>query len=164
MQRVSKGKLHCPLPSPLPGWQRAASGSLPLHIWKGSVRKRHAGHFPPAHLGIESSASLCWDREGFAGVIIPSWPGVLGKQKLLPCQREGWLEQPLEMRAGLLSGLVKATFWCLNLALDLNFADMRPSGEPAAPASINTSFCHAVHQASTLPSLRAQPPSLQPRQ
>lgn len=70
------------------------ASSLPLRTWKKSIRKRHAGHFPPAHLGIESAASLCWGvgGGGFAGVIIPSWPGVLGKQKLLPCQRKGWLK------------------------------------------------------------------------
>lgn len=71
---------------------RTASGSLPLHIWKGSIRNRHAGYFRPANLGTENAVSLRWGREGFAGIIIPSWLQVLGKQKLLPCQREGWLE------------------------------------------------------------------------
>lgn len=52
-------------------------GTSLLHIWELRALLHCAG-------GVGGG--------GFAGVIIPSWPGVLGKQKLLPCQRKGWLK------------------------------------------------------------------------
>lgn len=134
-----------------PGWQPVVSSSLPLHIWKGSLRKGHTGHFPSAHLGIESSASLCWDREGFAGVIIQSWPRVQGKQKLLPCQREGWLEAATGDEGWAIPWALKLCILVFKFSPRLKLCRHEPFWRASSLASINMNFLCA------LPWLQAQP-------
>lgn len=81
------------------------------------------------------------------------------KSSFLAKRRAGE-RQPLQMRAGLLSGLPNSTFGCLNLALDGNFADVSPSGQPAARPAPTGAF--ATGCAQRVPFLPGQTPGCPP--
>lgn len=81
------------------------------------------------------------------------------KSSFLAKRRAGE-RQPLQMRAGLSSGLPNSTFGCLNLALDGNFADVSPSGQPAArPAPTGAFATGCAQRAPFLPGADPWPPT-----
>lgn len=101
-----------------PGWQPAVSSSLPLHIWKGSLRKGHTGHFPLHIWELRALPHCAGAGRVLLVLLFQAGPESKGnKSFFLAKGRAGW-RQPQETRAGLFPGLLNSAFWCLNLALD----------------------------------------------